>query len=141
MRDVSGRGAGSSLPGFCFAVLLSAVLACAGPGSGGPGSQDPGSEGPSDPRDITEEQAAAPSEEHLIPDTTIIAAQEELTPSVMALPGVVGTAVGLCDDVPCIKVYIARRDEELQAQIPDMYRGFKVDVEVSGEFEALDEAP
>jgi len=79
-----------------------------------------------------------------MPDTSIAAAQaaqEELTPTLMALPGVVGTAVGLCDDVPCIKVYLAQDDEELLAQIPDIYRGFKVDVEVSGEFEARDDAP
>jgi hypothetical protein len=76
-----------------------------------------------------------------MPDTTIIAAQEELTPTVMALPGVVGTAVGLCDDEPCIKVYVAREDEGLRARIPETYRGFRVDVEVSGEFEARDTAP
>lgn len=79
-----------------------------------------------------------------MPDTSIAAAQaaqEELTPTLMALPGVVGTAVALCDDVPCIKVYLAQEDEELLAQIPDTYRGFKVDIEISGEFEARNDAP
>ena len=113
-----GWGTRTSLSSLClFAVLT--MVACAGPGSGSPGA----------------------GEESVIPDTTIVAAQEELTPTVMALSGVVGTAVGLCNDVPCIKVYLARRDEELMSRIPDMYRGFKVDIEVSGEFQAQDESP
>lgn len=74
-------------------------------------------------------------------DTSIIAAQEELTPELMALPGVVGTAVGLCDELPCIKVYLAHKDAELEARIPVSYKGFKVDTEVTGEFEARDTAP
>ncbi len=74
-------------------------------------------------------------------DSTIIAAQEALTPTVMALDGVTGTAVGLCGDEPCIKVYLARDDAAVREQIPDSYRGFKVDVEVSGEFEAREGAP
>ena len=77
----------------------------------------------------------------MTPDTTIIAAQEALTPTVMALPGVVGTAVGLCGEEPCIKVYLARDDERLRAEIPETYGGFQVDVEVTGEFEARDETP
>lgn len=130
-----GWGARTSLSSLCLCVLP-AIVACAGPGSGGSGARDPAARG-----DNTEELAAGQHEESIIPDTTIIAAQEALTPTVMALPGVVGTAVGLCDDVPCIKVYLARRNEELMAQIPDMYRGFKVDVEVSGEFQARDTSP
>jgi hypothetical protein len=74
-------------------------------------------------------------------DTSIMAAQKALTDSVMSKPGVVGTAIGLCDEAPCIKVYIARRDEELLKQIPDTFMGFKVDVEVTGEFRARDTTP
>ena len=71
-----------------------------------------------------------------MPDSAIIAAQEELTKTVMALPGVTGTAVGLCDDTVCIKVYLTRPDETVMEQIPETFRGFKVDVEVSGEIRA-----
>ena len=73
-----------------------------------------------------------------MPDSAIIAAQEELTNMVMALPGVTGTAVGLCDDTVCIKVYLARRDETLMEQIPETFQGFKVDVEVIGEIRPLE---
>ncbi len=68
--------------------------------------------------------------------SSIVAAQEALTESVMELPGVVGTAVGLCGDTPCIKVYVAAVSHELRERIPDTYRGFQVDVEVTGEFRA-----
>ena len=68
--------------------------------------------------------------------TSITEAQERLTDSVMELPGVVGTAIGLCGDTPCIKVYVAAPSEELSSQIPDRYQGFQVDVEVTGEFRA-----
>ena len=126
------------VPVSLFAAGLLAAAACGAAGTGGQtGSQTAG-----DPEAAGHGETA--TEETAMPDTSIAAAQvaqEALTPTVMALPGVVGTAVGLCDDVPCIKVYLARRDEELIAQIPDMYRGFKVDIEVSGEFEAQDTSP
>jgi hypothetical protein len=71
-------------------------------------------------------------------DTTIEAAQQELTDSLMSKPGVVGTAIGLCDDVPCIRIFLARRNEALLAIIPETFRGYKVDVQVTGEFRARD---
>ncbi len=70
---------------------------------------------------------------------TIQAAQEELTESVMSLPGVVGTAIGSCDDAPCIKVYVVNKTKELASRIPSMYRGFPVAVEETGEIRARDD--
>ena len=115
-------------------------MACAGPGGGGAGAGEP-SAGDSSAGANAEAPVPEGDDGHVTPDTTIIAAQEELTPTVMALSGVVGTAVGLCDDEPCIKVYLARDDQELRARIPETYRGFAVDIEVSGEFEARDDSP
>ena len=71
-----------------------------------------------------------------VADTSIIAAQEALTSEVIDLPGVTGTAVGLCDGEPCIKVYLASPSPELVDQIPSTFRGFAVDVEITGEFRA-----
>ena len=71
-----------------------------------------------------------------MPDSAIIAAQEDLTNTVMALPGVTGTAVGLCGDTVCIKVYLTRRDETVMEQIPETFLGFRVDIEVTGEIRA-----
>lgn len=83
-------------------------------------------------------EAALRSEETGLTETTIEAAQQELTDDLMTKPGVAGTAIGLCDDTPCIKVYLTRQDEELRAMIPDSIHGFKVDVEISGAFRARD---
>ena len=74
-----------------------------------------------------------------MPTSAIIAAQEELTQTVMALPGVAGTAVGLCGDTVCIKVYLTRRNETVTEQIPETFLGFRVDVEVTGEIRARED--
>lgn len=59
------------------------------------------------------------------------------TNELMAMPGVVGTAQGLCDDQPCIKVYVVEMTPELEKKIPKTLDGYTVDIEVTGEFHAL----
>ncbi len=110
------------------ALLLWSAASCGGTGAG-PTQGDESSAG------VT---AGTSPTEVIMPDSAIIAAQEELTKMVMALPGVTGTAVGLCGDTVCIKVYLARRDETLMEQIPETFQGFKVDVEVIGEIRPRD---
>lgn len=61
------------------------------------------------------------------------------TGQLMSLPGVVGTAQGLCSGRPCIKVYIVKKSAELGRNIPDTIEGYPVMVEESGEFKALPE--
>ena len=60
-------------------------------------------------------------------------AQEELTPQVMSLPGVVGIAIGECEGKPCIKVLVASKTRELMGKIPPTYKGYKVTVDEVGE--------
>jgi len=60
-------------------------------------------------------------------------AQAELTPQVMALPGVVGIAIGECEGKPCIKVLVASKTKELLGKIPSTYKGHKVAVDEVGE--------
>ncbi len=60
-------------------------------------------------------------------------AQEELTPQVMSLPGVVGIAIGECEGKPCIKVLVASKFQELLGKIPSTYKGHKVEIEEVGE--------
>jgi osmoprotectant transport system permease protein len=74
-------------------------------------------------------------------DTTIQAAQQELTDSLGRHDNVVGTAIGLCAGTPCIKVYLIRDDEALRRRIPDTFRGFAVDVEVTGRIRPRDRNP
>jgi len=42
--------------------------------------------------------------------------------SLMALPGVVGTAIGLCDGARCIKVFLATRGKRRKRRIPRIWR-------------------
>jgi hypothetical protein len=67
-----------------------------------------------------------------------IAAQERHTDRLMAIPDVVGTAVGLtADGQPAVKVYTKAAGV---AGIPDSLEGVPVVVEVTGEFFALPES-
>jgi hypothetical protein len=52
--------------------------------------------------------------------------------SLMALPGVVGTAIGLCDAERCIKVLVADTSAETRGRIPRRLEGYRVVVEVTG---------
>jgi len=54
------------------------------------------------------------------------------TDSLMAVPGVVGTAIGLCDGERCIKVLVADSNPETKRRIPDRLEGYRVLVEVTG---------
>lgn len=59
---------------------------------------------------------------------------QERTDSLMAVPGVVGVAEGLCDGKPCIKVYVARKTAASLRAIPASVEGYPVVVEETGEF-------
>lgn len=63
----------------------------------------------------------------------------EHTPALMALPGVVGTAQGLCDKLPCIVIYVIQKTPELERKIPQTLEGFPVRIEETGEIRALPE--
>ena len=52
--------------------------------------------------------------------------------SLLALPGVVGTAIGLCDGARCIKVLVADSSAATKAKIPARLEGYRVVVELSG---------
>ena len=58
--------------------------------------------------------------------------QRAHTDELMKLVGVVGTAIGLCDAKPCIKVLVARRTPELRQAIPDSLEGYRVMIEETG---------
>ena len=50
--------------------------------------------------------------------------------SLLALPGVVGTAIGLCEESPCIRVFVADAAVARRARLPDRLDGYVVRVEV-----------
>ena len=61
----------------------------------------------------------------------------ERTVEWMAIPGVVGTAVGELEGRPCLKVLVARSTDELAARFPTEVEGHRVVVEETGDFRAL----
>ena len=63
---------------------------------------------------------------------------KEHTNSLMALPGVVGTAQSLCDGKPCIKVMVVKKTPDLLKQIPASIEGYRVEVLETGVIRALD---
>lgn len=93
------------------AVLFGALAACAGGGGGGGG---------------------ASREESRVSSRSIQEVLAAHTDSLMAVPGVVGTALGLCDGAPCIKVFVADAAAAARAQLPDRLEGYPVKVEVTG---------
>ena len=73
-----------------------------------------------------------------MPEKPIEAVLKEHTDRLMALPGVVGTAQGLCDGKPCIKVFVVKKAPELLDQIPNVLEGYTVEVQETGVIQALD---
>ncbi|MBI4718168.1 MAG: hypothetical protein HY763_10215 [Planctomycetes bacterium] len=61
----------------------------------------------------------------------------EYDQKLMSIDGVVGVGEGEDDRGPFIKVYVARKTSSLMRQIPSQINGYGVDVEVTGEFDAL----
>lgn len=54
------------------------------------------------------------------------------TDSLMALPGVVGTAIGLCEGERCIKVLLSDSNPATRGRIPARLEGYRVLAEVTG---------
>ncbi len=73
-----------------------------------------------------------------MPKKTIEAVLKEHTGRLMSLPGVVGTAQGLCEGKPCIKVYVEKKTPDLVKQIPSTLEGYEVIIQETGEIRALD---
>ena len=59
------------------------------------------------------------------------------TDRLMSIPGVIGTAQALCDEEPCMKVYVTRKTPELLQQIPTQLEGYRVEIQEIGEIQAF----
>ena len=81
--------------------------------------------------------AAAEGKGEAMAEIPITQALEQATPELMKIEGVVGTAQGLCQGAPCIKIYVANKTPELLAQIPATIAGHPVVIEETGEIRAL----
>lgn len=70
-----------------------------------------------------------------MPERTIQEVQEAYTDEWMAIPGVVGTGIGLCDDdEPCIRVFLSAPSPEAEERIPARVEGYRVELVVVGPF-------
>ena len=78
-----------------------------------------------------------PQGENIMKQKTIQKVLKEHTNELMSVPGVVGTAQGLCNDKPCIKVYVIEKTPELNQKIPKNLEGYPVSIEETGEIRAL----
>jgi hypothetical protein len=58
----------------------------------------------------------------------------------MAVPGVVGTAIGEFKGRPCIRVFVVKKNEALKKKIPSRVEGFPVKIEETGEIRALEKS-
>ncbi len=70
-------------------------------------------------------------------DKTIEQVLKDQTGKWIAIDGVEGTAIGLFEDEPCIKIFCSGRTEELRAMIPSTVEGYPVILEEAGVFRAL----
>jgi hypothetical protein len=67
-----------------------------------------------------------------VPARTIEQTLAEHVDSLMAIPGVVGTAIGRCGGLPCIRVFLANTNPVTRARIPSELDGYPVRAEVTG---------
>jgi len=73
-----------------------------------------------------------------VPQRDIQTVQEANIPTLMALDGVVGVAIGELDDhTPCIVIYLSEMTDTLRSALPKTLEGHPVRVEVSGEIRPL----
>jgi hypothetical protein len=77
-------------------------------------------------------------EDEIMPTDDIKTVMESHVDGLMAIPGVVGVAIGALDDGrPCIRVLIVEDDHELRARIPRELDGHPVAINVTGEIRAM----
>jgi hypothetical protein len=78
-----------------------------------------------------------PQPQQRLTGKTIEEVLKENTPHLMSIPGVVGTAIGECNNNPCIKVLVDKKTAILQQQIPSMLETWQVEIVESGAIKPL----
>jgi hypothetical protein len=61
----------------------------------------------------------------------------ERTPHWMAIPGVLGTAIGRHDEQLCLKVYVSELTDEVVRAIPESIDGYRIVIQETGPITAL----
>jgi hypothetical protein len=74
----------------------------------------------------------------LLPAQDIKQVMEAHVDELMAIPGVVGVAIGALDDgKPCIRVLVVEDNSEIRSKIPAELEGYPVVIDETGELRAL----
>ena len=74
----------------------------------------------------------------IVPGEAVVKAMDAHVDELMAIPGVVGVAVGALDDgKPCIMVLVVKKTPKSEKLIPRAIEGFPVRIEVSGEIRPM----
>jgi hypothetical protein len=73
-----------------------------------------------------------------LPKKTIEQVLKERTDPWMAMPGVLGTAIGVSQNRPCILILTSLDPSELQSKIPSTVEGYPVVIERTDEIRALE---
>ncbi len=58
------------------------------------------------------------------------------TPHWMSIAGVVGTGIGEFRGKPCLVVFVEKKTQEIEREIPSEVSGYSVTIEETGRFEA-----
>jgi len=74
-----------------------------------------------------------------MPAKTIEQVLNERTNEWMAIPGVVGVAIGEFKGKPCIRIFSSTKPQQLHAKIPSTVEGYPVIIEETGPFRALEQ--
>ena len=72
-----------------------------------------------------------------MPRPIVARALERLTEHVMSMPGVAGTAQGLCGRRRCLKVLVTKKTRAGIRRIPQVFEGYPVVIEETGRLRAL----
>lgn len=50
-----------------------------------------------------------------------------------SLPGVLGTAQGVCAGKPCIRIYVAKKTDDILKPIPANIEGYPIEIQETGD--------
>lgn len=74
-----------------------------------------------------------------VPGKTIEQVLKDNTSKWMAIQGIEGAAIGVCNDQPCIKIFTSIQPEEIQSMIPAALEGYPVVIEYTGSIRPLNQ--
>ena len=74
-----------------------------------------------------------------MPEKSVEQVLAEHTDEWMVIPGIEGTAIGLFEGKPCIKIFLSKKAEDMRGMIPSTIEGYPVIIEETGTFRALHE--